>query len=335
MISSYSHKDQQAVWVRVIKDLKPEIFANHNDLRVMCSSSTTTDSHYALFYVFRKGRREPDWIIKCHQGEQPIMREYLALKVFNADPDIYVPSCIGMTSSKGLHCLLLDYQRGVHHSNDYIRTNSSVLKKIVGTIANAQLRLSQVFETCREDDLSIIEGFTHSNIGLSQAEAKTLKQKTQYGRKAPLKYFLPQHGDFFLGNILFKKDTLILLDWETCGMVSIPFFDVWTLLLSSLVEFSTDSFKRFFKPSAYCKVAELAISKYSEIVSIPSYWGRELFPSILVRWILLNEYNHRRKLQARLISILEFYLKNADDFLPIKSLKNKNRIKQIYQPPIC
>jgi hypothetical protein len=45
---------------------------------------------------------------------------------------------------------------------------------------------------------------------------------------------IPQHGDLFYSNVLRSGDRWHIVDWELYGDIDIPFYDVFTLLLSML-----------------------------------------------------------------------------------------------------
>lgn len=45
---------------------------------------------------------------------------------------------------------------------------------------------------------------------------------------------IPQHGDFFCGNLLLHRRSWYIVDWESFGLVDLPLYDVLTFCLSLL-----------------------------------------------------------------------------------------------------
>ena len=113
---------------------------------------------------------------------------------------------------------------------------------------------------------------------------------------------VPQHGDLFDGNALIDHDRCRLLDWETYGILDLPFYDLVTLFYSMLR-------RRGDSPGAWDSslVTEIAplTSHYAAALEIPRPLLRALVPLSLANWFHIHWRDGRKDFASRMYRTIE------------------------------
>ena len=96
---------------------------------------------------------------------------------------------------------------------------------------------------------------------------------------------IPQHGDMHIGNVLRHGKQRYIVDWQSFGTIDLPFYDLFTLLLSAL-RFS-DYPPEQCAPSVVRQVPML-VERYCRALDLPVSFLRWLLPLTLANWCHLE-----------------------------------------------
>jgi hypothetical protein len=120
---------------------------------------------------------------------------------------------------------------------------------------------------------------------------------------------IPQHGDFFLNNLLFHRNQCCLLDWESYGAIDLPFYDLLTFLISLLR--GAGEAPESWSPSLIRQVPGL-IHRYASGLGGDMPDVSVLLPLTLANWFHLQWVDGRREFTGRMYRTIEHYFEHAD-----------------------
>jgi aminoglycoside phosphotransferase (APT) family kinase protein len=115
---------------------------------------------------------------------------------------------------------------------------------------------------------------------------------------------IPQHGDLYLDNVIREGDELHVVDWEAFGMVDTPFFDLMTLLLSTMR--MTGSTPDHWDAGMTGTMPAL-VSRYTAALELPLDTLTVLLPLSLVRAFHLQFLEGRKPQMEQMYRTLEHY----------------------------
>jgi hypothetical protein len=119
---------------------------------------------------------------------------------------------------------------------------------------------------------------------------------------------IPQHGDLFLGNLIGGAGSWRVVDWETFGAVDLPFYDLFTLLLSLLR--STGDTPEHWDPALARKVPQV-IAFYAQQLNLSVADIPLLLPLSLANWFYIHWIDGRQKFTATMCKMLQHYFDNT------------------------
>jgi thiamine kinase-like enzyme len=119
---------------------------------------------------------------------------------------------------------------------------------------------------------------------------------------------IPQHGDLFPSNILTHRREWYVVDWESFGMVNLPFYDLLTLLLSLLQTEAETPDK--WHPSL-TKQAPLLIGDYARQLGLRADIPL-LLPLTLANWFHLQWVDGRKEFVTRMYRTIEHYFDHRE-----------------------
>lgn len=119
---------------------------------------------------------------------------------------------------------------------------------------------------------------------------------------------IPQHGDLYLDNILSDRGRWHIVDWESFGVIDIPFYDLFTLLISRLTV-DGDTPGRWER-SLVREVPRL-VEGYAQRLQLPLEQARPLLPLTLANWFYLQWLDGRRRFAERMYGMAGDYFERT------------------------
>jgi hypothetical protein len=118
-----------------------------------------------------------------------------------------------------------------------------------------------------------------------------------------------QHGDLFSGNVLSYRSQWWFVDWESFGIIDLPFYDLLTLLLSLLRE---DGETPGEWEHVLVKKVPGLVKCYSERLRLPSEDVPLLLPLTLANWFHLQLSDGREQFTMRMYRTIQHYFEHSD-----------------------
>ncbi len=119
---------------------------------------------------------------------------------------------------------------------------------------------------------------------------------------------IPQHGDLFAGNVLSHHDRWAVVDWESFGVVDLPFYDLFTLVLSV---FRARGDNPVLWDEVLVKQVPTMLDCYTRSLHL-SPADIELFlPLTLVNWFHLQCADGRKEFMRPMGRMIQDYFENT------------------------
>jgi hypothetical protein len=122
---------------------------------------------------------------------------------------------------------------------------------------------------------------------------------------------IPQHGDLFASNILIHHKRPFIVDWESFGAIGLPFYDLFTFLLS-LLRLGGDA-PGTWNPALIRQIPSL-IQLYAQALEFPVSMASTLLPLTLVNWFHLQWCDGRKEFAEIMYKTLENYFSHPDEW---------------------
>jgi thiamine kinase-like enzyme len=122
---------------------------------------------------------------------------------------------------------------------------------------------------------------------------------------------IPQHGDLFLDNLLTDGKRWHVVDWETFGSIDLPFYDLFTLLLSALSSEgeTPDRWKPALAAATPGLTADYVCRLDLNAADIPV-----LLPLSLANWFHLQWSDGRAEFAGRMYKKIEHYFEHPEQW---------------------
>lgn len=120
---------------------------------------------------------------------------------------------------------------------------------------------------------------------------------------------IPQHGDLFPGNLLHYGQQWHVLDWESFGIVDLPFYDLFTLLLSLLCAKGYNPEQ--WSPALVKQIPGL-IECYARRLGLSPADAPLLLPLTLANWFHVQWSDDRGEFINRMYPMIEHYCEHTD-----------------------
>jgi hypothetical protein len=118
---------------------------------------------------------------------------------------------------------------------------------------------------------------------------------------------VPQHGDFYSGNLLSAGKRWYIVDWESFGMIDLPLYDLLTFCVS-LLRSAGEMPDRW--PAALTSEIPALIARYCAAFGLSAADARLLLPLALANWFHLQWTDGRTQFSQGLYRGLEHYFEN-------------------------
>lgn len=120
---------------------------------------------------------------------------------------------------------------------------------------------------------------------------------------------IPQHGDLFPGNLLYHRQQWHVLDWESFGIIDLPFYDLFTLLLSLLCVEGHNPEQ--WSPALVKQIPGL-IECYARRLELSLADAPLLLPLALANWFHLQWSDNRSEFTQRMYPMIAHYWEHTD-----------------------
>jgi aminoglycoside phosphotransferase (APT) family kinase protein len=169
------------------------------------------------------------------------------------------------------------------------------------------------------EPLRLLEGFGQSAVVRSACSELERRSSPEWLAAWPI---IPQHGDLCVGNVIYLREQWSIVDWETFGIVDLPFYDLFTLLFSLLRSGGVTPDK--WDASLVRQIPE-AVACYAALTGLPTAGLSVLLPLSLVNWFHVQWMYGRRAFLDLMYLTMEHYFSNVDEweriFLPESARK--------------
>jgi hypothetical protein len=120
---------------------------------------------------------------------------------------------------------------------------------------------------------------------------------------------IPQHGDLFPSNVVTYGKRWSLLDWESFGKIDLPFYDLFTLLLSLL---RTGGQTPEQWESSLKTQAPTLIEAYARRLGLSTAGVARLLPLALVNWFHLQWSDGREEFAGQMYQLIQHYFEHTE-----------------------
>jgi hypothetical protein len=271
--------------------------------------------HYSNLNLlwFHNGEQFPRVVTKCfHEPDIP-KQEFENLRLAHFSAATWVP--------KPLHCGTMDgywtlWMQGVAATRFQVRDCYSphIMQSMVETLGLIHRAMKDTKgrpDTDRHrrmvvEPLQAVARFGTSPSIREGCSRMAEKASVDWLSSQPV---IPQHGDFVIANVLSHRREWYVIDWESFGVVDLPFYDLFTLLFSLLRvdEQTPDRWE-----AALVKQAPALIECYSTTTGLSSEDIGLLLPLALANWFHLQLADGRKEFAMRMYKAIHCYFEHTD-----------------------
>lgn len=120
---------------------------------------------------------------------------------------------------------------------------------------------------------------------------------------------IPQHGDLVFSNVLFYQGQWHVVDWESFGVIDLPFYDLFTLLLSL---FRADGETPAHWDASLVKQVPGLIRQYALAVELPLTDVPVLLTLTLANWFHLQWSDGRKEFTNLMYKMIQHYFEHRE-----------------------
>lgn len=195
-----------------------------------CFDRTTSS---VLLFLFSRGARSPDVVVKLCRNVGVVKREFDTLHLLRGQAAGLAPEPLFFENVEGFGALGMRALAG--RSLGTWEERMACLPGVVGWLIGFQ-RATTLDPLEPGDALAQYSAPFEQLVRLGRdpssagelARMGALAKAAISGASLPR---IPQHGDFYFGNILVQGDRIGVVDWEDFGTSVLPGYDLFTLLL--------------------------------------------------------------------------------------------------------
>jgi len=267
---------------------------------------------------FHAGGRYPRAITKLSQRKAVLEREFENLGQAYACVPTRVPRPLYFGEQQGMWSLWMTAVPGWRvpprrtYSTSTLRSLVDVLVSIHGSVRKAGASSDdERFARMVSGPLRMLAQFGPSEAvraGCAQLE-KTIS--AEWLRALPV---IPQHGDLFSDHVLLDGTQGYVVDWESYGAIDLPFYDLFTLLLSVLRVGGETPEK--WNPEMARQIPVLLL-QYARALDLRTSCLRELMPLMLANWLHLQWTNERPQLSTKIYGTIQHFFDHPGLWQPV------------------
>ncbi len=280
------------------------------DWRVLLSNNYQPNYSTAALFWFQKGAEFPSVVTKIFGTPEIPAREFENLKEVHAMAPALVPRPLHLGRGRDRWMLWMEGMPG----RPCQRKDSSPAQLEAAVDALLSIHGSKARKPAQAD--------RHRRMVL-----EPLHSLEQFGQAAPVRAgcsrlatlcsqewlgsvpVIPQHGDFCANNLLLYRNQWRFLDWENYGAIDLPFYDLFTFLVSLLR--SGGPTPGSWDPSLIAQVGGL-IDRYARGLGAEFPDVSRFLPLALANWFHLHWVDGRREFTARTYTMMQHYFEHED-----------------------
>jgi hypothetical protein len=281
-------------------------FLFHNNHQPGCSTIN-------VLWFHRKGRYPAAVSKLCRQSEA-LAAEFANLKTVYGEVPRHSPRPLDLVCMHGFWTLWMTGVPGMRipPRNEY---PASVLVPVVDMISSVHRtfrRQSEGDSAVREERLVRKPLDALTGFGTSEAVREGCARLA--GSSSVRLQGLPsivQHGDLFLDNILHDGRDYRIVDWETFGAIDLPFYDLFTVLLS-ITRGSAETPDRA-NPAVLRQIPAL-VERYADALALPRELAPGVLPLTLANWFYLHWLNGRQAIMHTMYGMIDHYFRHRNEW---------------------
>jgi Phosphotransferase enzyme family len=268
--------------------------------------------HYSDIDVlwFCGGEPHPRVVTKVSREPERPRREYSGLQQVHSVAPRWTPRPLELEEHDG--CWML-WMEGVPGSRFDPAKVPAVAGSIVEAVAGIHCALRRPPADARPDrfQLSVVDPLRAlSRFGsagaVSSGCGRLLETTTrEWFETLPV---IPQHGDLYDGNLLHHRGAWRVIDWETFGAVDLPAYDLFTLLLSLLLNGGSRCREW---PAGLTAQTPGLVAQYGRRIRLSQSDLALLLPLTLANWFYIQWRDGRTEFSNRMYVTITDYFENC------------------------
>jgi hypothetical protein len=204
--------------------------------RVLVSNNYQPNYGTLALFWFHNGAEFPQAVTKVFRSPEIPAREFESLKKVHAVAPSLVPRPFHVGEGREFWMLWME---GVEGQQFRAKRDASAAR--LGSVIEALMSIHRTAKAATPaperlrrlvlDPLAALEQFGQAESVRTACARLRAQCSNDWVTSLPV---IPQHGDFFINNLFLHREQLRVLDWESYGIVDLPFYDLFTFLISLL-----------------------------------------------------------------------------------------------------
>jgi hypothetical protein len=262
-------------------------------------------SHLDVMW-FHDGGEFPRLITKLDRKPEILEREFHNLKRAHSAAPAFVPQPLSFGPMDGLWALWIE---GVPGSPFRPDSSTRSLGLIIEMLVDIHSRMRAQTPSGITDRYRAMVGAPLDSLTEFGASAGVQTGCAELRRRLNIDWLatlpvIPQHGDFYPGNVITYRGTMRVIDWETFGQVDLPAYDLFTFLISLTVSAEATLVDG---RSPIAQQAREMIAIYAQRLDLTREDMENLLPLALANWFQLMKSDGREVFVKRMYRIIENY----------------------------
>jgi thiamine kinase-like enzyme len=276
--------------------------------------SNVTHSMGCTIYLlwFHDGDTYPRAVAKLSRQESFLRTEFQNLLAAHACAPVWTPRPFDLSQEGEVWMLWMEGMPGSKCLSK--QSNSSALKPVVEMLGDIHKTIRDRGNWPSEDryrravlePIESVEQFSNDRVIIAGCAELRAKISAEWICSLPV---IPQHCDFFPGNLLKHKNQFHLVDWEYFGRVDLPLFDLLTLLCFVL-RTGTENLEDW--DSSLVKSIPSLTDSYGRKIGLSPEDAAKLVPIVLVNWAHLHQQEKHAAESWRVYRTLRHYFEHQD-----------------------
>jgi hypothetical protein len=267
--------------------------------------------HYSTVNLlwFHNSSKYPGVVTKVFHTPEIPTREFDNLCRIHACAPDWVPRPLHLEARGEYWMLWMEGVPGVQLRPDNSH-RPSVLRSLTEMVSSIHCRARRKggspnrYQRMVSEPIAALAAFGHSATVSRGCDRLARQISPQWIESLPV---IPQHGDLFAGNVLAYQDRWHVIDWESFGTIDLPFYDLFTLLLSLLrgKGATPDRWER-----SLAKQVPILMESYATVLRLSTANIVLLLPLTLANWFHLQWTDGRKHFAESMYQMIEHYFEH-------------------------
>lgn len=260
---------------------------------------------------FHDGDEFPRVVTKAFRDPQLPKREFENLQRVYSRASAWVPKPLHFGLQGQFWTLWMEgvpgmrFRTGKHYAPAMLRSVVEAVARMHGAVRNGGRRSDlERYRRMVSEPLQTVGKFGASDSIRAGCAGLAARCSAEWVDSLPV---IPQHGDLFFSNILSDRGKWRVVDWESFGTIDLPFYDLFTFLLS-LLRAGGETPGRW-DPSLV-KQAPVLVECYAQVLGLSPAAVPLLLPLTLANWFHLQRSDGRKEFTDLLYKTIEHYFEH-------------------------